>query len=94
MNIERFLPRSVKRDEISEGVLSLKHSEKKIEQDFDMSAVRIGEPNIFDERDFFEDIPGFIPLVESAIDDGKSKGIAVAKQKYDRHFKKGDSQRA
>ena len=42
-----------------------------------MSAVGIGEVDVFDEGHLFEDIFGFDQLVQPAIDYGEGEGIAM-----------------
>ena len=54
--VERLLPGGVERDEIGEVVLFAERVEGEVGQDFDVGAVRVGEADVFDERDLFEHV--------------------------------------
>jgi hypothetical protein len=83
--VEGLLPRGLEFRPVGEVMLLVQLGEGEIEQDFDVGAVRVGDPNVFDERDFFEDILRFVAFVETARNDGKGERVAVAEQQHRGH---------
>ena len=72
-------------DEVGEVMLLVERGEGEVEQDLDVGAVRVGDADVFDERDFFQHVLGFVAFVEAAVDDGEGERVAVAEQQHDRH---------
>ena len=85
LNVEGLLPRGVECDEVGEVMFLVKGVEGQVEQDFDVRPVGVGEPDVLDERDFFQHVLRFVALVEAAVDDGERERVAVPKQQHDRH---------
>ena len=52
--VEGLLPSGVELDEVGELVVLVKCAERKIKEDLNMRPVRVGEPDVLDERDFLQ----------------------------------------
>ena len=55
--VEGLLPRGLEFRPVGEVMLLVQLGEGEIEKDFDVGAVRVGDADVFDERDFFEAHP-------------------------------------
>ncbi|HOC61076.1 MAG TPA: hypothetical protein PKN70_14060 [Smithellaceae bacterium] len=85
LGVERFLPGLVQFDKVGEFVNALQFIQRQIKKDFKMGAMRTGDGNIFNQRDFFKDILLRIPLMQAAINNGKRQRLAMPEDNHDRH---------
>ncbi len=83
--VERLLPRRIELNEIGEVVLLVERVEGEVSKDFDMSAVRVGEADVFDERDLFQHVLRLIALMQAAIDHCEREGVAMPEQEHRGH---------
>ena len=83
--VEGLLPGGLEFRPVGEVMLLVQLGEGEIEQDFNVGAVRIGDADVFDERDFFEDVLRFVAFVETAGNDGEGERVAVAEQQHRGH---------
>ena len=59
----------------------MKRLDGEVVENFGMRPQRIGETNVFDERDLFQNILGFFAFVEAATDDGESQRLAMPEKR-------------
>ena len=53
-----------------------------------MGAVGLGELDVLDERDFFQNVLGLVPLVQAPVDDREGEGLPVHKKNQSGHREK------
>ena len=83
--VERLLPSGMEGNKVGEVVPFAKRIKRQVKQNFDVGAMRIGDADVFNQRDFFQHVLGFIAFMQTAIDNGERKRIAMPEQKHDRH---------
>ena len=68
---ESLLPGLVEANKIRNAEVGIEVVENEVVENFDVRSDGIGEGNVLDERDLFEDITGLVALMEAAVNDAK-----------------------
>ena len=74
---EALLPGLVQSDKIRNAEVIAEFLKPEVVEDFEVCPDRIGERDILDKGDFFEDVLGLLALVEAAVDDGERDRVPV-----------------
>ena len=83
--VQGLLPGIVKRGEVAEAMMLVEGAEGEIEENLDVSAMRMFEPNVLDQRHLLQHVLLGASLVEAAVDHGQRDRVRDLEHEQCRH---------